>query len=189
MRAGMAFKMTIDDISVGVIYTAHFVRRYHSDIPNRPAAARSVPEDVVRTTIEKAVPEIAEYQEGDPELSGVIVSKSLKLNMSFQVKPKATGFTLIMKNMMLKEGYERSSLKDYTIWINPQFRVNFPRSVDREIKAAVLDDLFLQVPTLEDGEVYDITTPEASYTVEKIEDRIHIHDADWNQDMLYVEVS
>jgi hypothetical protein len=188
MRAGQAFKTEVEGVHVGVIYTSHFVQRYHADIPNRPAAARLVSEEFVRSAIEQAIPEIIEYQEGDPELSGVIVSKSLKLNMSFEVKPKATGFTIIMKNMMVKGGYERSSLKDYTIEINPKYRVDFPRSIDPDLKVAVLDDLPTQVPSLEDDEVYDILTPEASYTVERAGDRIHIHDADWLEDMLIIDV-
>ncbi len=189
MRAGLAFKTNVEGVSVGVIYTSHFVQRYHADIPNRPGVARFVSEEAVRSAIERAIPEIVDYQGGDPELSGVIVSRGLKLNMSFEVKPKATGFTLIMKNMMMKAGYERSSLKDYTIEINPKYRVDFPRSIDRELKVAVLDDLPSQAPSLEDDEVYDVTTPEATYTIEKAGDRIHVHDADWNKDMLYVEVA
>lgn len=184
----MAFKVEIDGVKVGVIYTSHFAQRFHVDIPNRPSVARYVSEDTVRSSIEKAIPEIVDYQGGDPELSGVIVSKSLKLNMSFEVKPKAGGFTLLMKNMMMKEGYTRSSLKDYTIEINPAFKVGFPRSIDQDLKVAVLDDLPTQVPSLEDDEVYDITTPEASYTVERSGDRIYIHDADWLKDMLIVDV-
>lgn len=189
MRPGLAFKVEAEGVKVGVIYTSHFVQRYHLDIPGRQGAARSVSEDLVRSAIESAVSEIAEYQEGDPSLSGVIVSKSLKLNMSFTVKPKASGFTLIMKNMMMKEGYGRSSLKDYTIEVNPEFKVDFPRSIDRELKVAVLDDLPSQVPVLEDDEIYEITTPEALYTVEKAGDRIHVHDADWSEDTLIVEVA
>ncbi len=190
MRAGLSFKAQVEGVAVGVIYTSHFVERYHADVPNRPAAARSVSEESVRQAVEAALPVIVDYQAGDPSLSGVIVSKGLKLNMSFETKPKSSGgFTLVMKNMMVKVGYKPTGFKDYIIEVNPSYRVDFPRATDRELRVAVLDDLPLQVPHLEDGEVYDVKTPEASYVVERDGDRLHIHDADWSEDMLYVDVA
>jgi hypothetical protein len=188
MVPGKAFEVTDEGASVGVIYTKHFVEEYHLPYKYRPPVENSVSEKDIRTTIESAIPEISDYQAGDPDLIGIIIAPKLKLNMSFSVRPRDNGFTLVMKNMMLKAGYDRKGPRDYVIKINPEYRITFERSIDQEIRVAVIEYIGQHVDEFEDGQYYTAGTDLMTFGMERMGNTFEIDFAGWNADMLYVPV-
>lgn len=188
MIPGKAFEVKDEDATIGVVYTKHFADEYHLKYKYRPPVANSVPENEIRKAIETAVAEIADYQAGDPDLIGIIIVPRLKLNMSFSVRPHDKGFTLIMQNMMLKEGYDRKGPRDYVIRINPEYQISFERSIDQEIRTAAIEHIGQNVEEFEEGKYYTVETPLITVGLERIGNHFEIDFAGWNTDMLYVPV-
>jgi len=188
MVPGKAFEVTETEATVGVIYTKHFVEEYHRPYKYRKPVSISVSEDQIETAIQAAIPEISDYQAGDPDLTGIILVPKLKLNMSFSVRPHGTGFTLVMQNMMLKEGYERKGPSDYVIKVNPEYTISFERSIDQEIRVAVIEHIGENAEEFEDGRYYTVETPLVTFGVERIGNRFEIDFAGWNREMLYVPI-
>lgn len=189
MRPGFAFRVEEGAAKVGVIFTAHFVERYEVDLPTRAAAKRKIQEAEIYLAIRKAIPTIQEWVEAGYEPDGLIRVVATGMNMSFSVTKTRQGFTLAMKNIMVKRGYEPGSLKDYVIDINPQVTIRFMRKMDRDLKVAVVDHLLGQIPRLEPEATYEMETPEAKYVVDIGESgELYIEDAEWLSDMLLVDV-
>lgn len=188
MLPGKVFEASDEGAVVGVVYTKHFTEEYHLPYKYRPPVEKSVSEAEIRAVIEKAIPEIADYQAGDPDLIGIILSEKLKLNMSFSVRPHDKGFTLIMQNMMLKSGYERKGPRDYIIRINPEYQISFERSIDQEIRVAAIEHIGQHVDEFEDGKYYTVDTGLVTFGVERMGNTFEIDFAGWNADMLYVPV-
>lgn len=188
MQAGKAFDGIDEGRQIGVIYTSHFVDEYHKPYKYRDPVEKSVPEKDVREAIEKAIPEIAEYQAGDPDLQGIILVAKNKLNMTFSVRPRGGGFTLIMKNMMLKEGYERKGPRDYIVKVNPVYEISFERSIDQEIRVAIIEHIGENAEEFEEGAYYTVDTELVTFGMERIANHFEIDFAGWNADMLYVPV-
>lgn len=190
MRAGFALRTQVEGLSVGVIYTSHFVERFETDLPTRPAAKRTLDEDRAQALILEALPSIAGWFSAGYSPDGLIRSRASKVNMTFSVKQKAQGgFTLVMKNVMVKEGYEPSSRRDYVVDVNPRYTIHFLRKMDRDLKLAVVDDLRAQFTELEPEGTYDLETQECKYTVDLgSESDFYIEDAEWLEDMTLVDV-
>jgi hypothetical protein len=188
VNPGFAFRAKSGEVSVGVIYTDHFVERYEQDIPTRPAAKKTINETKVRELILKAIPRIVEWFQGGYTPDALIRARSSKVNMSLTIRKKGGGITIIMKNIMVKEGYDPSSFKDYVIELNPPHTVHFLRKMDRDLKVAVADHLAGVVSELEPDATYELTSPEASFTVDLDESDIYVEDADWLEDMAILDV-
>jgi len=189
MHAGLALKATVDGLSVGVIYTAHFVERYEKDIPTRPAAKRTLSEGDVRDLVLKALPQMVSWFKAGYTPDTLIRARAKNINMSVSMRKKGGGgLTVIMKNIMVKQGYQPSAIKDYVIELNPEHTVHFLRKMDRDLKIAVADHLAGVIEELEPNATYDLETPEAEYTVDIADSDVYIEDADWLEDMVVVDV-
>ena len=188
MNAGFAFRAKSEDVSVGVIYTDHFVERYEGDIPTRPAAKKTISEGKVREMILRAIPQIVSWFRAGFTPDALLRARSLNVNKSLTIRKKGGGITINMKNIMVKEGYSPSSFKDYVIEMNPPHKVHFLRKMDRDLKVAVADHLAGIVSELEPDSTYEFKSPEAEYTVDLDESDIYVEEADWLEDMAIIDV-
>jgi hypothetical protein len=189
MQPGFILRTRIGNLRIGVIYTSHFVERYHSDSPGRPAGRKFASEEFIQNAIREGLREIAGYVvSGYKDIEGIIRSRSKKINMSFAVKPNPRGFTLIMKNMMWKLDYTPLSLKDFVVEVNPKFNVHFQKGLDSDLKIAVLDHLSGVIRRLKKNAGYSLGDDDVRYIVETSGNDVEVFDAGWTKDMLYVDV-
>jgi hypothetical protein len=189
MRPGFAFRLKIAGQSVGVVYTTHFAERYHNDSKDRPAVKMFASEQFVQNAIKEGIPEIAGYANRKyKNLSGLIRSKSKKVNFVFEVIPKKDGFTLVMTSMMYKLNFIPLSLKDYVIEVNPKFNVHFQTGLDADLKAAVLDHLMGVIRKLERKAAYTLGDENVKYMIEIEKGDVYVDEAGWINDMLMVDV-
>ena len=189
MNPGKQFSEEVDGNVYSVVYTKHFVERFELDEPGRPAVGKTTDEHVVAAKIREALPAVDEIADYDVPFSGVIQSRSKKLNMSFSVSETAGGFQVTMMNMMQKVGYTPKSVKDYVIQVNPGMTVRFSRGISRPLQEAVLDDLIPQIPSFEDGVSYHLRGADVEYWVEVAGRNVYVDDADWVRDMYEIQVA
>lgn len=189
MHPGTAFHAVMDKQDVGVIYTSHFVERYHINSEDRPAVKKFASEQFIRSAITEGLEEITDIvTAGYGNISGIIRSRSKKINMSFGVHVKKGGYTLFMENAMWKLNYTPTSLKDYIIEVNPKVAVHFKVGLDADLKAAVLDHLISVIRELERNACYTLGDKDVQYTVDTEKNEVNIVSAGWTKDMLYVDV-
>lgn len=189
MKAGFAFRMDVEGVNVGVVFTTHFVERYEHGDRNRAPAKTAISEEKVLASVQEAIPVIVDwFSAGIKEIHGVIRSRSTKVNLSFDVNRKSNGFTVVVKNAMVKGDYVLSKVNDYLITVNPPYYVHFVPKLDRDLKVAVLDHLVSVVETIEPDSCVSLETPEASYVADRVENDIYIEEAGWLEDMVAVDV-
>lgn len=178
MDPGTAWSGQIYDIPVEIDYTNHFIDRYKRSERGRPAVARFLDEGEILDTIQDAVPDIAEAWAREGDIQGVITSRSQGLNMSFLTEEENDELHIVMKNMMLKEPFQRYRPFEGDI----QFQV---AGKDAELTAAVLDHL----ATLSGIESGEYRSPEAVYEVALRGRRPSISRAAWLFDTRIFPVS
>lgn len=189
MNPGKQFQEEVDGNVYSVVYTKHFVERYELDEPGRPAARKMIDEPTIALKIREALPAIDEIADYDTPFSGVIQSRSKKLNMSFSVSETANGFQLTMMNMMQKIGYTPKSVKDYVVQVNPGFVIRFSRGIAKPLQESVLDELIPQLSSLEDETSYHLRGADVEYWVEVAGKNVYVDDADWVRDMYEIQVA
>jgi hypothetical protein len=188
MKLGFAFKMTEDKKSVGVVYTGHFVERYHEDDAGHLAVCKVADEAFVQSAIREAIPVIVYEIQDSGVTNGIIRSKSKKVNMSFSVRFKDDGYTLVMLNTMYKAHYKPLHAHDFVVDVNPQFKIHFDKGLDVDLKASVLDHLMGIIHELEPDAGYTQEGIGFRYIVEMAGENVYVCDAIWSEDMLIVDV-
>ncbi|OHB76275.1 MAG: hypothetical protein A2Z34_05700 [Planctomycetes bacterium RBG_16_59_8] len=191
MQPGEKFSLTVDDNKIVVVYTKHFVDRFHLDEPGRPAVCHSLTEEDIRVKIVEGSSKVAEYYYGDPGHEGVYISRTKSLNMTYVTVPSREGFTMKMKNMMIKTGYEPKSLRDYIVSVNPPFQIRFAKGIDPVVRSFVIGDLMSMFGDLNGDTAYHIASGdgEVEYWVDRRGDIFYVDEADWIREVVYVSVS
>jgi hypothetical protein len=189
MNIGKQFSVDVEGTVYTIVYSKHFAERYDLDEPGRPAVRRSVGEDLIEQKIREALPEIDEVCSYRLPVSGIIQSRSAKLNMSFSVIETSRGRIITMMNAMRKTGYTPKSAKDYIIQVNPPVTVRFRRGISKGLQETVLSDLIPQLGGLEDGTAYHLRGEEVEYWVEMAGENAYVDDADWIRDVYEIQVS
>lgn len=174
---------------VDVNFPPHFIKRYEKDEPNRPAVVRVASEARMGQMILEALPKIVALTTDEGGFRGTIRSKSLYVNLGF-----ASGIdsrrkvSLIMLTAMTNKNFVPPK-GDRLIEVNPKLKIWFVEKMDRDLKAAVVDHLrsvMNKIPV--NGGGWE-ETDEMAYYVLREKGYFAIECAQWNHDMVAIDVS
>jgi hypothetical protein len=190
MKPGFQWRKDLEGKTFTIWFTGHFVERFEVDLPDRPAAKRSIPEEAVKTAIEQALESIVDISFGDPDAVGVIYAQSRHFIMTWTLRARADGFQVNLTTVKPGLDFKARSAKDYEIKVNPEYLVSFIPDLSPALKAAVLQDLAGSIPEMEDGTLYHRTDPDVviDYWAEKRRTRLEVTDASWAADTYEVYV-
>jgi hypothetical protein len=69
-----------------------------------------------------------------------------------------------------------------------EYRISFERSIDQEVRVAVIEHIGENAEEFEEGRYYTVETSLVTFGMERVGDRFEIDFAGWNREMLYVPV-
>jgi len=179
----------INFCGVDVNFPPHFIKRYEKDEPNRPAVVRVAPEARIGRMILEALPRITAWTTDEGGFRGTIRSRSLKVNLGF-----ASGIdsrrrvSLIVLTAMVNEKFVPQK-GDRLVEVNPRLKIWFIEKMDRDLKSAVVDHLRSVMNKIPVGGGGWKETDEMAYYAVREKDYIAIECAQWNHDMVAVDVS
>jgi len=189
VNAGVAFEVASPDgTRYRIMYRKHFVDRYELDEPDHPGVKRRISENTVRSKIEEAVPKIDEVVYGK-ELRGVIASHSERFAMLFHAIETDYGYELNMFNMSNRVDFMPKSAKEVVIKVNPTFTVRFAEPYSFPLKLSILADISENWRGVEPGVLYHLGGDLMDYWLERAGDIFYVTGADWEGDLMEIEVA
>jgi hypothetical protein len=94
-----------------------------------------------------------------------------------------------MVTMSGKIDFASKSAKEIIIKVNPVFRVLFQTPISLALKTSILADISENWKVLEPGTLYHLGGEISDYWLERSADTFYIPMADWQTDLVEVEVS
>lgn len=189
MDVGVAFESASPDgTRYRVMYRKHFVDRFELDEPDHPAVKRRISEDTIRVKIEEAIPKIDDVVYGK-ETRGVIASESQRFAMLFHVIETDHGYELNMFNMSNRVDFKPKSAKEIVIRVNPVFTVRFAEPYSFPLKLSILADISDNWRGIEPGVLYHLGGAVMDYWLERAGEIFYITGADWEGDLVEIEVT
>lgn len=174
---------------VDVNFSPHFIKRYEKDEPGRPAVVKVAPEARMGKMILEALPTIVAWTKDGGGLKGVIRSRSLDVNLGFASGIDSKGkVSLLMMTAMVDKGFVPQK-GNRLVEVNPKLKIWFIQKMDRTLKAAVVDHLrsILNKIPVNGGGWQE--TDEMAYYVLREKGYFAVECAEWNHDMIAVDVS
>jgi hypothetical protein len=170
------------------MYRKHFVDRFELDELDHPAVKRRISEETIRAKIEEAIPKIDEIVYGK-EIRGVIASQSARFAMLFHAIETDYGYELNMFNMSNRVDFKPKSAKEVVIQVNPAFTVRFADPYSFSLKISILADISENWRGIEPGVLYHLGGDIIDYWLERAADVFYITGADWEKDLIEIEVT
>lgn len=179
MAPGVQFEVPVHGARFKVVYTRHFVDRFHFDEGERLAVSRFMGREAVDAAIIRALPRVFEVLEFDPEAEGIIVSQEDGLSMKFFAIPIPGGWQLNMVTMIAAAPLRRVSDREIEISLSPTVRIRFGEDVPEILQDAVAADLGPLFHGLKEGQMQALEGEVSRALVELTPEVVEVLEASW----------